>query len=75
MMKFPFVLAVVARKGGVGKSTLARSLAVQALLDGQKAAIIDTDEQATSLKWSRRKESAPAVVQLGRKAHRRKSAR
>jgi chromosome partitioning protein len=69
MTQSPFVLAVVARKGGVGKSTLARSLAVQALLDGQKAAIIDTDEQATSFKWSRRrKESAPAVVQLdGRK--------
>ena len=69
MTKSPFVLAVVARKGGVGKSTLARSLAVQALLDGQKAAIIDADEQATSFKWSRRrKESAPAVVQLdGRK--------
>ena len=56
---------MVARKGGVGKSTVARSIAVQALIDGHKAAIIDADEQATSFKWSRRrKENAPAVVQL-----------
>jgi chromosome partitioning protein len=65
MMQSSFVLAVVARKGGVGKSTFARSIAVQALIDGHKAAIIDADEQATSFKWSRRrKENAPAVVQL-----------
>ena len=66
MIKASFVLAVVARKGGVGKSSLARSLAVQALMNGHKAAIIDADEQATSFKWSlRRKEGAPAVIQLG----------
>jgi chromosome partitioning protein len=65
-MKSPFVLAVVARKGGVGKSTFARSIAVQALIEGHKAAIIDTDEQATSFKWSlRRKAKAPVVEQLG----------
>jgi chromosome partitioning protein len=64
-MKYPFVLAIVARKGGVGKSTFARSIAVQALIEGHKAAIIDADEQATSFKWSRRrKESAPTVIQL-----------
>ena len=64
-MQLPLVLAVVARKGGVGKSTLARSIAVQALINGHKAAIIDADEQATSFKWSRRrKQNAPAVVQL-----------
>lgn len=64
-MKLPHVLAVVARKGGVGKSTFARSFAVQALIEGHKAAIIDTDEQATSFKWSRRrKANAPTVVQL-----------
>ena len=64
-MKLPHVVAVVARKGGVGKSTFARSFAVQALIEGHKAAIIDTDEQATSFKWSRRrKANAPAVMQL-----------
>jgi chromosome partitioning protein len=68
-MKKPLVLAIVARKGGVGKSTFARSIAVQALLNGYKAAIIDADEQGTSFKWSRRrKENAPAVMQLGARA-------
>ena len=52
-MKIPFVLAVIAQKGGVGKSTFARSIAVQALLEGKKAAIIDADAQATSYKWGR----------------------
>ena len=66
MMKIPFVLAIVARKGGVGKSTLARSIAVQALMAGHKAAIIDADEQGSVFKWSRRRKlGAPAVVQLG----------
>ena len=65
-MKTPFVLAVIAQKGGVGKSTFARSIAVQALLSGLKAAIIDADPQATSYKWSlRRKERVPEIVQLG----------
>lgn len=65
-MKKPFVLAVLAQKGGVGKSTFARTIAVQALIEGKKAAIIDADTQATSYKWSkRRKISAPTVVQIG----------
>ena len=65
-MQTPFLLAVLAQKGGVGKSTFARSIAVQALIEGHKAAIIDADPQATSYKWSRRRAAkAPAVVQLG----------
>ena len=66
-MKLPFVLAVLAHKGGVGKSTLTRSLAVQGLLAGLKVAIIDTDtDQYTTFKWSlRRTESVPEVVRLG----------
>ena len=37
------VLAVLAQKGGVGKSAVARSLAVAALMDGRPTAIIDAD--------------------------------
>lgn len=60
------VLVVLSRKGGVGKSTIARSLAVQALIAGQKSALLDVDVQATSANWGRRREAtAPAVVHIG----------
>ena len=57
------VYSVLARKGGVGKSLVARSLAVQALLDGRKAAILDADPQETIVSWGRRRESgAPLII-------------
>lgn len=60
------VLAILAQKGGVGKSMLARSLAVQGLMDGMKAAILDADPQGTVVSWSRRRQAAaPTVVSLG----------
>lgn len=60
------VLAVLAQKGGVGKSMLARSLAVQGLMDDIKTAVLDADPQGTVVAWSRRRKlSAPAVVPLG----------
>lgn len=59
-------ISILARKGGVGKSMLARSLAVQGLLQGVKTAILDTDPQATVISWGRRRQAAaPAVVGLG----------
>ena len=61
------VVAVVAQKGGVGKSMLARSLAVQGLIDGRKTALIDADPQGTVTAWGkRRRHDAPAIVALGR---------
>jgi chromosome partitioning protein len=60
------VLAILAQKGGVGKSMLARSLAVQGLLAGVRTAILDADPQGTVVSWSRRRQSpAPAVMSLG----------
>src|SRR6266446_2300929 len=60
------VVAVVAQKGGVGKSMLARSLAVQGLIDGRKTALIDADPQGTVTAWGkRRRHDAPAIVALG----------
>jgi chromosome partitioning protein len=62
------VLAIIAQKGGVGKSMLARSLAVQALIDGRKTAIVDADPQGTVVAWGRRRTlQAPAVMALGAK--------
>jgi len=44
---------------------LARSLAVQGLIDGRKAAILDADPQGTVVSWGRRRHlAAPAVIAL-----------
>jgi chromosome partitioning protein len=60
------ILSILARKGGVGKSLVARSLAVQALMDGRRAAILDADPQATIVSWGRRRQpSAPFILGLG----------
>lgn len=60
------VVSILAQKGGVGKSMLARSLAVQGLLDGRKTALIDADPQGTVTAWGKRRQlDAPAIVALG----------
>lgn len=60
------ILAVLSQKGGTGKSHAVRSLAVAAILDGRKVAIIDADPQGTVVAWAkRRKHNAPHVVALG----------
>jgi chromosome partitioning protein len=60
------VITMASRKGGVGKSSCARALAVQALIDdGMRAAIIDADPQGTILAWAKRRAAkAPAVYGL-----------
>lgn len=60
------VLAVASQKGGVGKSLFARSLAVAALADGMRSAILDADPQGSVAKWStRRPHSAPTIRLVG----------
>ena len=59
------VICCLSRKGGVGKSLLARSLAVAGLFDEARTAIIDADPQGSILNWvERREQPAPRVFPI-----------
>jgi chromosome partitioning protein len=58
-------IAVAMQKGGSGKSTLAIGLAVAAMLDGERVAILETDPQGTVSNWGVRRATAePAVARV-----------
>ena len=56
-------VAFISQNGGVGKTTLATALAVAAHLDGNSAAVIDLDPQASASFWKdARMADEPAVT-------------
>ncbi len=58
-------IAVVAQKGGSGKTTVAVHLAVAAALAGERVAILDTDPQRSAMAWARTRDlEEPAVVNV-----------
>lgn len=58
-------IAVVAEKGGVGKTTIALDLAVTASHKKHAVALLDVDPQATASKWTDRRDNEhPWVVPI-----------
>ena len=56
-------LAILSRKGGTGKTTLAVHLSVEAERAGMTTALIDLDPQASAVRWSEtRGEESPTVI-------------
>jgi chromosome partitioning protein len=58
------VVAVAMQKGGVGKSTLTRSLAVAAVEDGMNVLVLDMDAQQSTKQWADRRSAQLPLVQF-----------
>ncbi|HRD46033.1 MAG TPA: AAA family ATPase [Caulobacter sp.] len=56
-------LAILSRKGGTGKTTLAIHLAVAAQADGRRTLLADTDRQHSALEWRRERRDATPIVE------------
>ena len=56
------IVSVISQKGGSGKTTLALHLAVASSSEQRNTAIIDLDPQASSTKWSDRRNAELPVV-------------
>jgi chromosome partitioning protein len=66
------IVSFVSNKGGVGKSTLARALAVEAVRDGSRVLLADVDEgQHTSFKWNARRKESGILPEIEVRAYER----
>ncbi len=60
------IVAVVAQKGGTGKSTVVANLAVAGHLAGQRVMVVDTDQQACVVDWARSRSAPGPTVVFGK---------
>jgi len=58
------VVSVLARKGGTGKSSAVRCLAVEALKSGRRVVILDVDPQSTCHRWGQKRAGIGIPVPL-----------
>ena len=58
------VVTILARKGGTGKSTATRCLAIESLKAGKRVVEIDADPQPTCYRWGQRRAAAGIPVPL-----------
>jgi len=58
-------IVLATQKGGAGKSTLARTVAVEASRRGQRVAMLDLDPQGTLTKWWNRREAEDLQLVTG----------
>lgn len=60
------IISIISQKGGVGKTTIATALAVEAARRGKQALLLDLDPQASASFWSdsRVEETGPAVTAI-----------
>ena len=56
------VLSIISQKGGVGKTTLATALAVEASRDGKKTVLFDLDPQASASFWMDTRKDATLAI-------------
>lgn len=63
--KPPAVIALLHRKGGVGKTTLATNLARAFQLGGLETVIVDTDPQGTARDWAAAQEDVQVPMTVG----------
>lgn len=56
------VIAIIAQKGGAGKTTLALHLAAEAERAGKVALVVDCDPQASAFQWGQWRDGQPPEV-------------
>jgi chromosome partitioning protein len=61
-------IALLAQKGGTGKTTLTLHFAVEAQRHGSRVAVVDADIQQSAAKWALRRETAEPLVVKARPA-------